>query len=138
MAEQKSAMQRGLAAVFEGTASSAGAAGGTEMPAKSKSKETKPAGAKTAAKPPFRPGREGARKVVAQTSAGSSSKKKRPGAAPAGKVKATYYIDETIVVTMKHLAVDLRKRESALVEEGLREIIKKYEKKRLTPPKPDE
>lgn len=52
--------------------------------------------------------------------------RRRPGTAPDGKVKATYYLDQTLVTEMKHLAVDLRKKDSDMVAEGIQEIIKKY------------
>jgi hypothetical protein len=45
----------------------------------------------------------------------------------AGKVKASYYLDPALVTRMKHLAIDLKKRDSDMVAEGLLEIIKKYE-----------
>lgn len=44
-----------------------------------------------------------------------------------GKIKATYYLDQALVIQMKHLAIDLRKKDSDMVAEGLLEIIKKYE-----------
>lgn len=45
----------------------------------------------------------------------------------AGKIKASYYLDPALVMRMKHLAIDLKKRDSDMVAEGLLEIIKKYE-----------
>lgn len=47
-------------------------------------------------------------------------------ATPEGKVKATYYLDQALVTQMKHLAIDLRKKDSDMVAEGLLEVIKKY------------
>ncbi len=57
------------------------------------------------------------------------SVKKKPGSAPDGKVKATYYVDEILVARMKHIAVDFGKSYSDLIEEGLQVIITKYQRK---------
>ncbi len=57
------------------------------------------------------------------------SARKKPGDAPDGKVKATYYVDELLVARMKHIAIDFGKSYSDLIEEGLQVIITKYRRK---------
>lgn len=68
-----------------------------------------------------------------KTQSAAVDDKKRPGAAPDGKVKVTWYIDEHLFSKIKHLAVDLRKRDSVLVTEclevGLAVFTKKAGKK---------
>lgn len=66
-----------------------------------------------------------------KTVAGAKKKVvKVPGAAPEGKTKVTYYVDSKVVKAFKHLSVDLGRRDSALAEEAMGEIVRKYERKR--------
>ena len=57
--------------------------------------------------------------------------RKKPGAAPEGKIKVTYYIEQDTVRQLKHLAVDLARKDSALVEEAMQDLVRKYAKKKL-------
>jgi hypothetical protein len=122
MSRDRSSVRKGVAAVFAGTGqipenieaviNSVGASNGEEF---------------------MQPG--GAARVASNNGAGEAweaksqtKTKKRSGQAPDGKVKVTWYIDESLVAKMKHLAVDFRRRDSDLVAEGIQEILKKYEK----------
>jgi len=55
--------------------------------------------------------------------------KKKPGEAAEGKAKVTYYINQDVVKQLKHLAVDFGAKDSALVEEAMQDLVKKYNNK---------
>jgi hypothetical protein len=55
--------------------------------------------------------------------------KKKPGAAPEGKTKVTYYIASDLKKRVDYAAVDLGKKASHLVEIALREWLKRHELK---------
>lgn len=50
--------------------------------------------------------------------------------APEGKSQVSYYVDTKVLKAFKRLSVDLGRRDSALVEEAMSEIVRKYKRKR--------
>lgn len=96
--QKREPMKRGIAAVFGGAG-----------PVPSALRET-----------------EGESVVPGEASSSAPPSKRRSGAAPEGKIKATYYIQEELIVRMRHLAVDLKIKDSDLVSEALRQIIVFY------------
>ncbi len=51
---------------------------------------------------------------------------KMSGRPPRGKIKVTYYLSSDCVKSLKHLSVELDSDYSSLVEEAIRDIIRKY------------
>lgn len=54
---------------------------------------------------------------------------KKPGAAPEGKSKVTYYIDSTTVKNLKYLSIEMGRDYSDLADEAIRTFVKKHAKK---------
>ncbi len=137
---KKKSMNNGLAAVFgSGAKKPEGQTEGAEVPAKQPEPEATGPEAKAAAKPKARtaPAKTAANKKASAPAKGlkkaSGAKKKperAPGAAPEGKSKVSYYVDSEVLKAFKHLAVDKGSRDSHLVEEAMREYVRKHERKR--------
>lgn len=116
---KKGDVKRGVAAVFGATAQPESTSDGDAVQTPRKSNQMRPATSTETSKAGSLP--QAGRDYLAQSDARCSH-------LTSGKVKATYYLDPTLVRRMKHLAVDLKKKDSDIVAEGLLEIIKKYER----------
>jgi len=53
---------------------------------------------------------------------------KKPGQAPDTKEKVTFYLDQQKMRALRHLALDLDKTYSELVEDGISDLLKKHNK----------
>jgi len=122
MTQKKDAVNKGLAAVL-----------GTPVQRKEPAAETPAAKAPKAAKPAkgkASPSSQKAATGASAKAAETTGAKKKPGAAPEGKTKVTYYIDAVVVRKLRHLCVDQERRDSAMVEEAMADLVAKYAKKK--------
>jgi len=104
---------KGLTSIFDGPSSQPAS---SETLTKQKPKSTKPVKA----------GPETKAEATKNEMAGPA--KKKPGQAPDNKEKVTFYLDRQKMRALRHLALDLNKSYSELVEDGIEDLLRKHHK----------